>query len=136
MPENKIFFYDSKLEWKGAKEGDLSVAGLAPVVVGAPPEFNGREDTWSPEHLFVASVNGCFMLTFLAIAENSNPPLLSYRSTASGKLERVQGGGYQITEVTIKPTVVIASAEDLGRAGRILEKATKLLHYEFHQKHC
>jgi organic hydroperoxide reductase OsmC/OhrA len=123
MAENKIFFYESKLEWKGGKEGDLSAAALAPIVLGAPPEFNGREGTWSPEHLFVASLNGCFMLTFLAIAENSKLALLSYRSTASGKLERVQGDGYQITAVTIKPTVVIGSAQDLARVSRILEKA-------------
>jgi organic hydroperoxide reductase OsmC/OhrA len=123
MAESKTFFYDSKIEWKGAKEGDLRAAALAPIVLGAPPEFNGREGTWSPEHLFVASVNGCFMLTFLAIAENSKLPLFSYSSSARGKLEKVQGGGYQITEITIKPTVVIASAEDLARMPRILEKA-------------
>jgi organic hydroperoxide reductase OsmC/OhrA len=123
MAESKTFFYENKIEWKGAKEGDLRAAALAPIVLGAPPEFNGREGTWSPEHLFVASVNGCFMLTFLAIAENSKLPLSSYSSTASGKLERVQGAGYQITEITIKPTVVIASAQDLARVPRILEKA-------------
>ena len=123
MAESKTFFYDSTIEWKGAKEGDLRAAALAPIVLGAPPEFNGREGTWSPEHLFVASVNGCFMLTFLAIAENSKLPLFSYSSSARGKLEKVQGGGYQITEITIKPTVVVASAEDLARMPRILEKA-------------
>jgi organic hydroperoxide reductase OsmC/OhrA len=63
------------------------------------------------------------MLTLLAIAENSRLPLRSYSATASGKLERVQGGGFQITEVTIKPIVVIASAQDLARVSRILEKA-------------
>ncbi len=123
MVESKIFFYDSKLEWKGNKEGDLRAAALAPIVLGAPPEFNGREGTWSPEQLFVASVNGCFMLTFLAIAENSKLPLLSYGSSARGKLEKVQGAGYQITEIVIKPTVVIESAQDLTRVPRILEKA-------------
>jgi organic hydroperoxide reductase OsmC/OhrA len=123
MAENEIFFYESKLEWKSGKEGDLSVAALPAITVGAPPEFNGREGVWSPEHLFVASVNSCFMLTLLAIAENSRLPLHSYRATASGKLEKAQGGGFQITEVIIKPTVVIASAQDLARVSRILEKA-------------
>jgi organic hydroperoxide reductase OsmC/OhrA len=123
MAESKIFFYDSKLDWKGGKEGDLRAAALAPISLGAPPEFNGREGTWSPEHLFVASVNGCFMLTFVTIAENSKIALFSYSSTAQGKLEKVPGGGYQITEIVIKPTVVLASAQDLTRVPRILEKA-------------
>jgi organic hydroperoxide reductase OsmC/OhrA len=123
MADSKVFFYESKLEWKGNKEGDLRAGALAPIVLGAPPEFDGREGTWSPEQLFVASVNGCFMLTFLAIAENSKLPLLSYGSTARGKLEKVSGVGYQITEIVIKPTVVIGLPEDLSRLGRILEKA-------------
>jgi organic hydroperoxide reductase OsmC/OhrA len=92
----------------------LRAAALAPIVLGAPPEFNGREGTWSPEQLFVASVNDCFMLTFLAIAENSKLALLCYSSTARGKLEKVQAGGYQITEILIQPTVVIEFAQDLS----------------------
>jgi len=48
---------------------------------------------------------------------------VSFRSTAKGKLEKVQGAGYQITEIVINPTVVLASADDLGRISRILEKA-------------
>lgn len=123
MAESKIFFYESKLEWKGNKEGDLRAAALAPIALGAPPEFNGREGTWSPEQLFVASVNGCLMLTLLAIAENSKLPLLSYSSTAWGKLEKAEGSVYQITEIVIKPTLIVESAQDLARVPRIMEKA-------------
>jgi peroxiredoxin-like protein len=123
MAESKTFYYENEIEWKGNKEGDLRATALAPIVLGAPPEFNGREGTWSPEHLFVASVNGCFMLTFLAIAENSKIQLSTYSSTARGKLEKVQGAGYQITEITIKPAVAVATAQDLARLPRLLEKA-------------
>jgi organic hydroperoxide reductase OsmC/OhrA len=63
------------------------------------------------------------MLTFLAILENSKLPPVSFSSTAKGKLEKVPGGNYQITEIVVKPKVVIASASDLGRMPRILEKA-------------
>lgn len=96
---------------------------LPAVSVGAPPEFKGREGQWTPEHLFVASINTCFMLTLLAIAENSKLPLVSFSSTAKGKLEKTSEAGYQITEVIIKPRVVIASAEALGRIPRVLDKA-------------
>jgi peroxiredoxin-like protein len=123
MNEQKIFFYETEVEWKKETEGQLTGPTLPPVSIGAPPEFKGRDGRWAPEHLFVGSINTCFMLTLLAIAENSKLPLVSFRSTAKGKLERVQGAGYQITEVVIKPTVVIASAADLGRVPRILEKA-------------
>ena len=48
---------------------------------------------------------------------------MSLSSTAKGKLEKVQGGGFQITEIVVKPRIVISSANDLTRMPRILEKA-------------
>jgi peroxiredoxin-like protein len=123
MAKSEVFYYETEIDWRAEKEGKLSGPGLPSLTVGAPPEFKGSAGQWTPEHLLVASVNTCFMLTFLAIAENSKIPLLSFSSTAKGKLEKVEGAGYQITEIVIKPIVVIESAQDLVRAPRILEKA-------------
>jgi organic hydroperoxide reductase OsmC/OhrA len=123
MAESPVFYYETEVEWKKEKEGQIGGPSLPAVAVGAPPEFKGREGTWAPEHLFVASLNTCYMLTFLAIAENSKVPLVSFSSTAKGKLEKVAGSNYQITEIVVKPRVVIASVNDLARMPRILEKA-------------
>jgi organic hydroperoxide reductase OsmC/OhrA len=123
MSEPKVFYYETEIEWTKEKEGQIKGPTPPTVSVGAPPEFKGREGIWSPEDLFVASLNTCFMLTFLAIAENSKVPLVSFSSAAKGKLERVPGSNYQITGIVVKPRVVIASANDLGRIPRILEKA-------------
>lgn len=123
MTEPRTVIYETEIEWQGAKEGLLHGPGLPDFNLGAPPEFKGRGGVWTPEHLLVASVNGCFMLTLLAIAENSKLVLVSFNSTAKGKLEKVQGAGYQITEIVLAPRVVLASADDVERAGRILEKA-------------
>ncbi len=62
------------------------------------------------------------MLTLLAIAELSRIAIVM-SSSAKGKLEKVEGGTYQITEIVVRPRVVIASANDLARMPRILEKA-------------
>ena len=123
MSEAGAFFYETEIEWSREKEGQSSGPHLPAIPVGAPPEFKGREGNWTPEHLLVASVNTCLMLTLLAIAENSKLALVSYSSTAKGKLEKVPGAGYQITEIVVKPKVVVASAEDLRRMPKILEKA-------------
>jgi peroxiredoxin-like protein len=117
------YFYETAIEWKGEKSGTLTGAGLPAVAAGAPPEYKGREGDWSPEHLFVASLNTCYMLTFLAIAEFSKVSIVSFFSTAKGKVEKVPGSTYQVTEIVVKPRVVIASANDLARMPRILEKA-------------
>ena len=77
------------------------------IKVATPPEFNnGVPDIWSPEHLFVASINICLMTTFLAIAENSSLEFISFTSEATGKLEKVDGK-FMISEVELKPVVKI-----------------------------
>ncbi len=99
MAESPVFYYETEVEWKKEKGAQIGGPSLPAVPVGAPPEFKGSEGVWSPEHLFVASLNTCYMLTFLAIAENSKVPLMSFSSTAKGKLEKVAGSNYQITEI-------------------------------------
>jgi len=123
MAQAAIFFYETEIEWKGERAGSLGGVDLPSIGVGAPPEFNGQKGRWSPEQLLVASVNSCYMLTLLAIAENSKIPLVSFNSSAKGKLEKVEGAGYQITEITIKPKIVVASAKDVERVSRIIDKA-------------
>ncbi len=123
MAQAATFFYETEIEWKGERAGSLGGADLPAIAVGAPPEFNGQKGRWSPEQLLVASVNSCYMLTLLAIAENSKIPLVSFVSSAKGKLERAEGAGYQVTEITIKPKIVVASAKDIERISRIIDKA-------------
>jgi peroxiredoxin-like protein len=123
MADAPTYFYETEIEWKGEKNLKLVGAKLPAIEAGAPPEFKGREGVWAPEHLFVAALNSCYTLTLLAIAEFSKVALLSLSSSAKGKLEKVEGGGYQVTEIVVKPSVVLASASDLARMPRILEKA-------------
>ena len=123
MAETRDYFYETEIEWQADKHGQVQGSGLAPITTGAPPEFKGRAGDWSPEHLLVASLSSCYMLTFVAIAEFSKIAIVSFSASAKGKLEKVEGGTYQITEIVVKPRVVIASANDLPRMPRILEKA-------------
>src|SRR5262245_54778663 len=57
MAESSVFYYETEVEWKNEKEGQIGAPSLPAVTVGAAPEFKGREGVWSSEHLFVASLN-------------------------------------------------------------------------------
>jgi len=122
--ENK-YFYTTEVEWTGERHGELRAPVLPDMQVDAPPEFKGHEGVWTPEHLFVAAVNSCFMTTFLAIAENSKLDFVSFKTDAKGKLEKVDGQGLIMSEVVLRPKLLISHARDAERAGRILEKAEK-----------
>lgn len=119
------YFYSTEVEWSGAREGELSASALPRLHVDAPPEFKGHEGSWTPEHLFVGAVNSCFMTTFLAIAENSKLDFVSFKAAADGKLEKREGQGFSITEVVLRPKLIIKDSHDAARAARILEKAEK-----------
>ena len=122
MSETSGFFYEAQVQWSREREGQLGGAGVSTISVGAPPEFKGRPGNWSPEQLLVGSVNTCLMLTYLTIAENSKIHTVSYSSTAKGKLEKAPGG-FQVTEIVVKPKVVVGSPDELRRLPKILEKA-------------
>lgn len=122
--ENK-YSYSTEVEWTKDREGNLCAPVLPCLHVDAPPEFKGHEGSWTPEHLFVGAVNSCFMTTFLAIAENSKLDFVSFKTAADGKLEKLDGQGFMMSEITLRPQLVIAQARDTERASRILEKAEK-----------
>lgn len=125
MSNQSPYFYEAEVEWTRERMGQVRSANLPTLEVAAPPEFQGHKGAWTPEHLYVASVSACFMTTFLAIAQNSKLEIVSFSAKARGKLEKLEGVGFQITEIVIKPKLVINFSQDLERAKRIIEKAEK-----------
>jgi peroxiredoxin-like protein len=119
------YFYKTEVEWTGERRGELRAPALPKLEVDAPPEFKGHDGVWTPEHLFVAAVNSCFMTTFLAIAENSKLEFVKFNADAEGKLENVEGQGLMITHITLRPKLVIKNCRDAERALRIFQKAEK-----------
>ena len=119
---SKVYLYHTSVRWTEQRKGTISCAGKPDVAVATPPEFKGHEGIWSPEDLFVASVNVCVMTTFLAVAERAALPFASYESTAEGRLELVEGK-LQFTAITIKPTIILKAASDAAKAKELIEKA-------------
>ena len=117
--------YETRIEWTTALRGTLTADGRTPILAGAPPEFGGTPDAWSPEHLCVAAVNACVMLTFAAIAANSKVPFRSYAAAAVGTLERVDERGPVLTRITVKPRIAIGPEVDRSRVERIVAMAEK-----------
>ncbi len=117
-------YYDVSVKWVSDRKGVVSSEVLdTKIEVATPPQFpNGMENIWSPEHFFVAAVNSCLMTTFLAIAGLSKLEFKSFDSKAIGKLESVDGK-MMISEVTLKPVIVITNADQREKAERILHKS-------------
>ena len=117
--------YETSVEWSEARKGTLNSPGKAGIDVGAPPEFGGTAEVWSPEHLCVGAVNSCVMLTFLAVAANSKVPIRGYSSTATGTLEKVEDRGPVITRIVVKPRITVGADVDRAKVERLLRIAER-----------
>ncbi len=118
--------YEVRLNWLSARMGVVSSPDLEErIVVATPPEFpGGVSGIWSPEHLFVAAISSCFMTTFLSIAEKSRLNFKGFTCAATGKLELVDKA-YLMTEVVLKPHLIITRLEDQDKALQLLHKSEK-----------
>ena len=116
--------YDVRLT--GAPEGyaKLSSAGLPYLRVAAPEEFDGPGDAWSPEHLLLASVETCFLLTFRAIARLAKFEFTALEIDVSGTVDR-QDRITRFTAIMLRPKLVVADGADHARARELLIKAEK-----------
>ncbi len=121
-------YYNVDINWENSRKGilcspELNKENSVCIEVATPPEFpRGIAGIWSPEHLFVAAVSSCLMTTFLAIAENSTLEFASFSCQAKGKLEMVEGK-LMMSEIMLKPVVIIHNEDYRDKAMRILKKA-------------
>ena len=121
-------YYNVDINWENTRKGimcspELNRKNGVCIEVATPPEFpKGIEGIWSPEHLFVAAVSGCLMTTFLSIAEKSTLDFVSFSCQAKGTLEMVEGK-LMMSEILLKPIVVIHNEIHRDKAMRIVKKA-------------
>jgi peroxiredoxin-like protein len=117
--------YSSTAQWTKGRNGIVSTESVhQQVAFSAPAEFHGEPGAWTPEHFLTAAVAGCFVTTFMAIAELSQFEVISLEVNAEGFLEKVDRG-FQFTRVLIRPVLTIAEGADQERGLRLIEKAER-----------
>ncbi len=117
----KSYTYNTSVAWKQGLDGALTSPGMPDVPVSAPVEFRGSENTWSPECLFVASVETCLMLTFVLTAKARKVEFVSYQSKAEGLLELLYGKRV-ISSITVRPRIAIKAEADREKIQAIVDR--------------
>ena len=118
----KTFTYHTTVTWKSDRQGDLNSDGKPSIAMSSPPEFKGLPGMWTPEDLFVASVEYCQLSTFLSFGGRKQLPLRSYHSTAEGVLEFADGK-YRFTKIYIRPTIIVDSAWTKDQVEAVVHQA-------------
>lgn len=112
--------------WTSGRTG-LAKSDSAPNAIHftAPPEFGGLEGRWTPEELLLAAVAGCYTTTLRSLAGASQFEFTDLQVEATGTIRKIDSG-YAFSEIVIRPTLKISSAEERERALELLHKAEKI----------
>lgn len=116
--------YHLSVKWEIDRQGLMHSSEFdTQVRVATPLPFEkGVAGMWSPEHLFTAAISSCFLTTFIAIAEYSKLQFTNIEVHAEGVLDKPEGK-FLMTEVHLRPQLVIPNESDRDKAIRIMEKA-------------
>ena len=121
----KKYVYRVTAASTAALSGIATAEDIQPsIAFSAPPEFQGEAGRWTPEHLFLASVAGCFVSTFSGMARFSKFEFLSLDLEVEGILSKEEVG-WRFAQIDLQPRLKIAEGKDRDRANRLLEKAEK-----------
>ena len=116
--------YEAQLTGTPSGYVAVSAPGLPDLRLEAPSDFGGPGDAWSPEHLLLAAVQSCFVLTLRGVARASKVEFIKLDLSGSGTVDR-QDGVTRFTEIVLRPRLTVPSGTDRERALRVLEKSEK-----------
>jgi len=118
----KSFTYHTTLDNVLGRSG-VAHSDIKPELrIVAPPEFKGEAGLWTPEDLFVVSLESCLMLTFVGIAEKRGLRVIRYESSAEGLLEWL-AGSYQFTRIVVRPRITVPDPASIVAAREIVDRA-------------
>jgi len=83
------------------------------------------EGRWTPEELLLASIAACYTTTLRAIAGPAKLNFSDLQVEARGTVRKADSG-WIFTEIAVRPTLKIGSAEERERALDLLQRAEKL----------
>ena len=120
--------YELGLRWTGnlgtgttgfrafTRDHDVSADGVPTLLGSADPAFRGDPSRWNPEQLLVASLAQCHLLTYLWLAVQEGIVVVAYEDAPTATMLAEPDGSGRFAEVTLRPSVTIAAAGDVGRA--------------------
>ena len=95
-----------------------------PIAYDGPKGEDGLRKDYTPEHLFIAAVSGCFFTTFSVVSSNSNLKYKTLKINAKGYID-TSTGIKMMEKIENKITLIIPSTEKKTKALKVLELTEK-----------
>lgn len=104
-------------------DGQLTADPRQAIQAGAPPQFGGTDQVWSPEELLVGAVLLCLKTTFDAFAKRDGLGVLGWLGSGTGVLEK-SAQGLVFTSVGLRVELKVAAGDE-ERGRKLLESAER-----------
>jgi organic hydroperoxide reductase OsmC/OhrA len=123
--------YETRLRWSGStglgwEDYDRTHTALAPPAEQeirlTTGESQGDPRILNPEQLVVMAASSCQMLWFLHLAAKARLDVVEYEDDASGLMPE-DDAPVRITEITLRPRIVIAGHADEERVRKLAQTA-------------
>jgi organic hydroperoxide reductase OsmC/OhrA len=117
--------YTATVHRTGPAQGDLTAPPRPVVHGGAPPEFGGVAEVWSPEHLLLSAVGLCLETTFESLASRERLAFDGWQVRVDGTVDRTAVG---LAFTDISATIEISAPQDaIERVRAIADRARHCL---------
>lgn len=119
--------YETRARWKGSTGAGWSGYDRAHEITAPPArqtltvttgESHGDAALLNPEQLVVAAASSCQLLWFLHLASKARIDVVEYEDRAEGRMP-----GNAITEIVLRPRIVVTGGASEERVGRLCELA-------------
>ncbi len=108
---------------------DHLLGGIGKVIAipaSSAASFRGDRTKYNPEELLVASLSSCHMLSYLHLCADNGVIVTAYKDSASGTMMVDDSGAGQFIEVTLRPVVIVRSADMVPKAEKLHDRAHEL----------
>ena len=118
--------FRTRLSWDGQSGAEISIGNLPHLKLDMPIRFGGRGRYPCPDELFLSSVAGCLLTTFLYFKRKLEVNVRSFDVSATERLV-ASSEGYRIAEVRATMYAKVKRSDEV-KLRRCLQLAKEYCH--------
>ncbi|MGQ9720062.1 MAG: OsmC family protein [Candidatus Jordarchaeum sp.] len=108
--KKNIHQFQTTVIWDKETGGDISVKNYPILKIDTPIEWGGQGRSYCPDQLFISSIGGCLLDTFIFIKNRMRLNLLDLKITLNMSIRQARDG-YHVKEIEGKTKVTVDEGE-------------------------
>ncbi|MEM2958951.1 MAG: OsmC family protein [Candidatus Jordarchaeaceae archaeon] len=110
LPEKKTHLFETIASWDGETGGEVTIKDFPQIRIDSPKEWGGRSLSYCPDQLFISSIAGCLLETFIYIKNRMKINLLELKVPLQLTIRQARDG-YHAERIEGKIEAKVAKGE-------------------------